>query len=78
MYIAIEGVIGVGKTTLARLLKANFEAELLLEILKKIPFSVISTVIAPVMLSRRRSSSCSAAITNSAKASGKPWGPIPG
>lgn len=38
MYIAIEGVIGVGKTTLARLLKANFEAELLLEIFEENPF----------------------------------------
>ena len=32
MYIAIEGVIGVGKTTLARLLQNTFEAEVLLEI----------------------------------------------
>ena len=38
MYIAIEGVIGVGKTTLARLLQANFEAELLLEIFEENPF----------------------------------------
>jgi deoxyguanosine kinase len=28
MYFAIEGVIGVGKTTLARLLQASFEAEM--------------------------------------------------
>lgn len=38
MYIAIEGVIGVGKTTLARLLKPAFEAELLLEIFEENPF----------------------------------------
>ena len=38
MYIAIEGVIGVGKTTLARLLKDNFKAEILLEIFEENPF----------------------------------------
>jgi deoxyguanosine kinase len=38
MYIAIEGVIGVGKTTLARLLKPAFEAELLLEVFEENPF----------------------------------------
>lgn len=38
MYIAIEGVIGVGKTTLARLLQPNFDAELLLEIFEENPF----------------------------------------
>ena len=38
MYIAIEGVIGVGKTTLARLLAPSFEAELLLEIFEENPF----------------------------------------
>lgn len=38
MYIAIEGVIGVGKTTLARLLKSSFEANLLLEIFEENPF----------------------------------------
>ena len=38
MYIAIEGVIGVGKTTLARLLQPTFEAELLLEVFEENPF----------------------------------------
>jgi deoxyguanosine kinase len=38
MYIAIEGAIGVGKTTLARLLKPFFEAELLLEVFEENPF----------------------------------------
>jgi len=38
MYLAIEGVIGVGKTTLARLLKTSFEAELLLEVFEENPF----------------------------------------
>ncbi len=38
MYIAIEGVIGVGKTTLARLLQPAFEAEVLLEIFEENPF----------------------------------------
>ena len=38
MYIAIEGVIGVGKTTLARLLQKPFEAEVLLEVFEENPF----------------------------------------
>lgn len=38
MYIAIEGVIGVGKTTLARLLAPSFSADLLLEIFEENPF----------------------------------------
>lgn len=38
MYVAIEGVIGVGKTTLARLLQPRFNAELLLEIFEENPF----------------------------------------
>ncbi|MCL4269131.1 MAG: deoxynucleoside kinase [Anaerolineales bacterium] len=38
MYIAIEGVIGVGKTTLARLLQPVFDAEVLLEIFEENPF----------------------------------------
>jgi deoxyguanosine kinase len=39
MYIAIEGVIGVGKTTLARLLQPRFDnSELLLEVFEENPF----------------------------------------
>ncbi|MBL8091342.1 MAG: deoxynucleoside kinase [Anaerolineales bacterium] len=38
MYIAIEGVIGVGKTTLARMLQNSFDAEVLLEVFEENPF----------------------------------------
>ena len=38
MYLAIEGVIGVGKTTLARLLQPLFDAELCLEVFEENPF----------------------------------------
>jgi len=38
MYIAIEGAIGVGKTTLARLLQPLFDAGLLLEVFEENPF----------------------------------------
>lgn len=38
MYFAIEGVIGVGKTTLARLLQPSFKAELVLEVFEENPF----------------------------------------
>jgi deoxyguanosine kinase len=38
MYVAIEGVIGVGKTTLARLLQPAFQASLLLEVFEENPF----------------------------------------
>ena len=37
-YIAIEGVIGVGKTTLARLLEPHFNAAVLLEVFEENPF----------------------------------------
>ncbi|MDP8226083.1 MAG: deoxynucleoside kinase [Candidatus Celaenobacter polaris] len=37
-YIAVEGVIGVGKTTLAKLLSEKFEAKLILEIVEENPF----------------------------------------
>ncbi len=37
-YIAIEGVIGVGKTSLARYLQGEFSAQLLLEVFEENPF----------------------------------------
>jgi deoxyguanosine kinase len=37
-YIAIDGVIGVGKTTLARLAQQQFDAEILLEVFEENPF----------------------------------------
>ena len=38
MYISIEGVIGVGKTTLARMLQPVYDANILLEIFEENPF----------------------------------------
>lgn len=38
LSIAIEGVIGVGKTTLARLLQPDYEARLMLEVFEENPF----------------------------------------
>ena len=38
MYFAIEGVIGVGKTTLVRLLQPAFQANMLLEVFEENPF----------------------------------------
>lgn len=38
MYLAIEGVIGVGKTTLARLLQSPFQSDLVLEVFEENPF----------------------------------------
>ncbi|MGA2112676.1 MAG: deoxynucleoside kinase [Anaerolineales bacterium] len=38
MYLAIEGVIGVGKTTLAQRLQPAFSASLLLEVFEENPF----------------------------------------
>ena len=38
MYISIEGVIGVGKTTLVRLLQTGFQANILLEVFEENPF----------------------------------------
>ena len=38
MYIAVEGVIGVGKTTLVRSLKEAFAAEVCLEVFEENPF----------------------------------------
>jgi deoxyadenosine/deoxycytidine kinase len=37
-YIAVEGVIGVGKTTLVRMSQAEFKAETLLEVFEENPF----------------------------------------
>ena len=37
-YIAIEGVIGVGKTTLTRMVQADLRAEILLEVFEENPF----------------------------------------
>lgn len=37
-YIAIEGVIGIGKTTLARLLQPHLQADILLEVFEENPF----------------------------------------
>lgn len=37
-YIAIEGVIGIGKTTLARLLQKQFQSSILLEVFEENPF----------------------------------------
>lgn len=38
MYIAIEGVIGVGKTTLARMMQPSFDADMQLEVFEENPF----------------------------------------
>ncbi len=38
MYVAIEGVIGVGKTSLVRLLQKNLESEICLEVFEENPF----------------------------------------
>ena len=38
VYIAIEGAIAVGKTTLARLIRDEFDADLLLEVFEENPF----------------------------------------
>ena len=38
MYLAIEGVIGVGKTSLVRLLQPAFGAQVLLEVFEENPF----------------------------------------
>src|SRR5512137_756699 len=38
MYLSIEGVIGVGKTTLARMLQPSFQSSILLEVFEENPF----------------------------------------
>ncbi len=38
MYLAVEGVIGVGKTTLVRMLQQTFSAEICLEVFEENPF----------------------------------------
>lgn len=38
MYVALDGVIGVGKTSLARLLQPAFGAQVLLEVFEENPF----------------------------------------
>lgn len=38
MYIAVEGVIGVGKTSLVRLLQPSFKSAILLEVFEENPF----------------------------------------
>lgn len=38
MYVALDGVIGVGKTSLARLLQPTFGAQVLLEVFEENPF----------------------------------------
>jgi len=38
LYIAIEGAIGVGKSTLARLIQPEFKAKLLMEVFEENPF----------------------------------------
>jgi len=75
MYVAIEGVIGVGKTTLARFVHAAFSADLLLEVSRRIRSSPIFIAIAAVTLSRRKFSSCSAATSSSIRSSPKLWPP---
>ena len=47
-YIAIDGVIGVGKTTLARLSQQEFSAEILFEVFEENPF------LAPFYQDRKR------------------------
>ena len=56
MYVAIEGVIGVGKTTLARLLQPAFDAESFWKSLKRTRSSPIFTATANAMPFRRKSS----------------------
>ncbi len=71
LYIAIEGAIGVGKTTLARLIKGELDAELLLEVFETLS-SATFTPTGRDTLSRPRFSSCSVAIVSSIESSNRP------
>ena len=53
-YIAIEGVIGIGKTTLARLLQPRLQSTVLLEVFEENPFLADFMVIESVMHSKHR------------------------
>ena len=64
MYIAIEGAIGVGKTTLARLLQPSFDAGLLLEVFEENPFLSDFYIDRSGMHFKPRSFSYSAGTTN--------------
>ena len=55
-YVIIEGAIGVGKTTLARLLQEHLDTALLLEVFEENPFLSSSTNLAPSMPFRPRCS----------------------
>lgn len=57
-YIVIEGAIGVGKTTLARMLRDYYRTGMQLEVFEENPFLADFTGIGNGMLSRRRCSFC--------------------
>jgi len=57
-HIAIEGVIGAGKTTLAALIAERLAGRLVLERFDENPFLPSSTKTQSTMPSRPRSSSC--------------------
>ena len=63
-YIVIEGVIGVGKTALTRMLGEQFSVPTLFEQFEEIRFLANSTLTVSSMPSRPRSSSCSTAIAS--------------
>ena len=57
-YIVVEGVIGVGKTSLTKLLATSTGARLNLEVVEENPFLAKFYRTAPASPSRPRSSSC--------------------